>query len=147
MYGYMYVKYMHTDIHAYIHTCIQTYIHTYMHAYIHTCMHTYIHTYIRIRSYTHAYTNAQIHTYIGGRQLDAFPIYEPVQYAAAWILSGWKSAQRTERIGVCACMHMQALCMSLHVCMYVRTQLTGQKALCACVYLYSVCMCVCVCRL
>ena len=139
-------------MHAYIHTYIHTYIHahilcTYMCIYIHACIHTYMHAYIHTYIHTYAFvvirihtlTHTQIRTYIGGRQLDTFPIYEPVQYAAAWILSGWKSAQRTELNGI----HMQALCMSLHACMYVRTQLTGQKALCACVYLYSACMCVC----
>ena len=61
----MYMPYIHTCMHAcihtyitYIHTCIHTYIHTCIHAYMHTCIHAYMHTCI------HAYMHTCIHTYI-----------------------------------------------------------------------------------
>ena len=41
-----------SNIHTYLHACMQTYIHTYIPTYIHT----YIHTYVRTHARTHIHT-------------------------------------------------------------------------------------------
>ena len=58
----MFIGFIVSSQHAYIHT----YIHSDRHTYTHTCMHTYIYTYIHTYRQTgrHKYIHTNIHTYI-----------------------------------------------------------------------------------
>ena len=60
--------YMHTYIHAHLHTCTPTYMHTYIHAHLHTQhIPTYIHTHnTHLHTCTHT-THTSSHTYIHAR--------------------------------------------------------------------------------
>ncbi len=75
---------MHACIHTYIHTCMHTYIHTYIHTYMHAYIHTYIHTYIH--AYIHTYIHTCMHTYTANvkrtRRYDYCPYHTHVDSAS-----------------------------------------------------------------
>ena len=55
--------YIHTCMHAYMHTYIQTNKHTHTYTYIHIHIHTHTYTYIHIHTHTCTYIHIHTHTY------------------------------------------------------------------------------------
>ena len=85
---YLYIVWIDTYIHTYMHTCIHAYMHTCIHAYMHTCIHAYMHT--CMHACMHAYMHTYIHTYIHTLHMCVFIypytmcIYLCIVYILSW---------------------------------------------------------------